>query len=474
VGGNAGRAMRRAARSAQSVDVTRGRFDRWFIDHRNCAAFARFANHFNVLDQVLNSLLDAIAEQLEAMTAELDGLGEDPDSGPVYERCAHLDRSLAIVVRLFEWYATRYDQRLDKAIAPALLAADEIVRSCWFEPFALLGRTPPTAPLVYLETDFDAFATPRISIPRDLQGPADSPIFDMLTELPIPVIALPALVASQAWWLVLAAHETGHHVQYDLLPGLAELTGERLVTAVAADDQTGNWAAWRYETFADAYSALMVGAAAAWAIDEIQHSTPARLCKLDPPGRGKYPARVVRTALLGECLRRLDAHPRWPTVADARTWLGKLDDAVVPAATRETIQSQLNAVPAAAAALVDLPVGPYRLGELGAVEPAVLTQPQLLRAWAAQLTKPAPLLDALDSPSAARLVIAAGVAAYRTWVGRPEAEQVLPVVHSNLLDVLPGCGPPGFLAAPPRPADVTSLARRLAQRLLREAAGEDD
>ena len=410
---------------------------------------------------------------LDVIAAQLDVLHGDSDSGAVYERCTRLDRSLGIVARLFEWYAARYDQRLDKDLAPTLLAADEIVRSCWSEPFALLGRTPPTGPLVYLEADFDAFATPRVSIPRDLQGPADSLVFDMLHELPIPVIALPALAASQAWWLVLAAHETGHHVQYDLLPDLAELTRERIAAAVAADDKTGNWAGWRYETFADAYSALMVGAAAAWAIDELQHSTPSRMYKLDPPGRGRYPSRVVRIALIGECLARLNAHPRWPTAAEAGTWLDGLDDIAVPSTAREAIRSQLSVVPAAAAALVDLPIGAYRLHELGVVEPDVLTRPQLLRAWAAQLTKPAPVLDALDSPAAARLVIAAGVAAYQAWAERPEAEHVLPVVHRNLLDVLPGCGPPGVLAAPPRQADVTSLAQRLADRLLRETPDED-
>jgi hypothetical protein len=460
-------------RSAQVVGVTRDRIKHWLSSHSDCITFARFANHLNVLDQVLNSLLDAIADQLKAIAVELDALAECPDSGSVYERCVNLDQSVATVVRLFEWYAARYDQRLDKDIAPTLLAADEIVRSCWAEPFSLLGRTPPTGPLVYLEADFDAFATPRVSIPRDLQGPADSVVFDMLSELPIPVIALPALAASQAWWLVLAAHETGHHVQFDLLPDLTESTSEQLAAAVAADDQTGIWVGWQYETFADAYSALMVGAAAAWAIDELQHSTPARLYKIDPPGRGRYPPRVVRVALLGECLRRLDAHPQWPTAAEVGTWLDGLADTVLPSVARAAISSQLAVLPAAAAALVDLPIGAHRLNELGLVDPDVLTQPQLLRAWAAQLATPAPVLDALDSPAAARLVIAAGVAAYQAWAGRPGAERVLPVVHRNLLAILPGCGPPGVLAAPPRQADVTALAQRLAQRLLSETPDKD-
>ena len=473
--GNTVRGTRRVTRSAQSVDATRVRIKEWLAKHQDCPTFARFTNHFSVLEQVLQSMLDAIA-------GELEDIDRNDPSGSVYERCASLDRSLAIAVRLFEWYSAKYDQRLDKDTAPTLRAADEVVRSCWTEPFALLGRNPPTGPLVYLDADFDAFATPRVSVPRDLQGSAGSLIAGILSELPIPVIALPGLAASQAWWLVLAAHETGHHVQKDLLPGLEEATRERLVAAAAptaeaassADDLAARWAGWLHETFADAYSTLMVGAASVWAIDELQHATPASMCKLDPPGRGRYPPAAVRLALLGECLHSFGAQPRWPTAGDVRGWLDEMDDTDVLAVTRNAIRDQLATAPAAAAALIDLPIGTHRLRELGNVDPEVLTQPQLLRAWAAQLVKASPVLDSLDSPAAARLVIAAGVAAYQACADRPESEHVLPVVHHNLLTVLPNCGPPGVLEAPPRRADLNALAQRLAQRLLHETPDEEN
>jgi hypothetical protein len=409
---------------------------------------------------VLNSLLDRIATELAAIDCH-------DSSGLVYERCTRLDRSLAIAARLFEWYAAKYDQRLDEETAGALKAADEIVRSCWSEPFALLGVKPPTGPLVYLEADFDAFATPRVSVPRDLQGPADSLVADLMAELPIPVIALPGLAASQAWWLVLAAHETGHHVQYDLLLDLEDATRRGLVGAVAAE-QEALWGGWRLETFADAYSTLMVGEAAAWAIDELQHATPAALCKLDPPGGSTYPPPAVRLALLGECLHSAGAPPEWPTADGVCSWLDELDDTAVPPIARNAIRRQLAAAPDAAAALIDLPIGEHRLRELGEVDPDLFTDLELLEAWAEQLTRKTPVLESLDSPTAARLVIAAGVAAYRAWAQRPEAARMLPVIHRNLLDVLPKCGPPGTLEAPPRKADVTDLARRLAERLVRE------
>ncbi len=441
----------------------------WFTKHDSCPVFARFKNHFLVLDLVLSRMLDAL-------TGELSAIGGDCPSATVYERCARLDRSLAIAVRLFEWYASRYDQRLDSELGPTLRAADEVVRSCWSEPFALLGRKPPTGPLVYLDAQFDAFATPRVSVPADLRAPSDALVADYLRELPVPTIALPGFAAREAWWLVLAAHETGHHIQKDLLPELEELTRERVSSAAVAagvPDAAVQWAGWGLEAFADAYSTLMVGAAAAWAVDELQHAAPARLFRLAPPG-SRYPPPAIRLALLGECLRTAGTPAGWPTSADTSASLDTLSDADLPAATREAARSQLAILPAIASALIDLPLGGHRLRELGSVRPDLLTQRDQLQGWAQRLAKPRPVLPPLTSRPAARLVVAAGVAAYQASAGQPTAASALPAVHENLLHLLPGCGPPGVLEAPPRAADVTALAGRLSARLIRETPDEED
>ncbi len=38
---------------------------------------------------------------------------------------------------------SKYDQRLSPRWAPVLAAADEVVRSCWAQPYAVLGEPPP-------------------------------------------------------------------------------------------------------------------------------------------------------------------------------------------------------------------------------------------------------------------------------------------------------------------------------------------
>ena len=417
---------------------------------------------------------------LDALTGELGAIGSAGSSGAVYDRCGQLDKSLVTALRLFEWYSSKYDQRLNGELAPTLHAADEVVRSCWSEPFALLGRQPPTGPLVYLDGQFDAFATPRVSVPPDLRAPADSLVAAFVSELPIPAIALPDFASREAWWLALAAHETGHHVQKDLfpaqkekglLPELEQATRDRLTEVAAA--APGGWPGWGMEAFADAYSVLMVGEAAAWAIDELQHSVPANLFRL--AGRGsRYPPPAVRAALLGECLRAMGVSSSWPTAAQAVARLDGLADPAVPGPVREVLAGQLAVVPAVADALIDLPIGGHRLRELADVQPALLTKLAELRGWAGQLTQPNAVLPGLGEPAAARLVAAAGVAAYRQWAGQPAAASILPVVQQNLLALLPACGPSGVLEAPPNPAEVTALAGQLSQRLLREAPDEAD
>lgn len=234
----------RVARSLAGADLLREEITGWLTARRCDARFTRFGHHFVVLEQLLYGTL-------AALRADIVAAGELRPSELAYARCAHLDDGVRVVRRVFDWYAPRYDQRLDQRYGPALAAADEVVRACWWQPFEVLGRTPPTGPLPYLDPFFDAYATPRSAVPRDL--------LPLLDELPIPLIALPGWAASEAWWLVVAAHETGHVVLHDL--GLTSAVRLAL----------GERSAWAEEVFADVYSVLMVGTAARWLVDELEH-----------------------------------------------------------------------------------------------------------------------------------------------------------------------------------------------------------
>lgn len=247
------RVQNRVDRSLTAADLLREETSAWLAARAADGRFRRFGHHFEVLGAILDGMLTGIREQLLAVTGA--------SSEAAYARCFHLDTSLSTVKRLFEWYAPKYDQRLDPLRGPVLAAADEVVRSCWWQPFDVLGRRPPAGPLPYLDPMFDAFATPRKNVPRDL-------VDELVRELPIPVISLPAWAARQAWWLVVAAHETGHLVMHDL-----DLAHDARLVA-------GDWAD---EMFADAYSVLMVGDAAAWMVEELQHGLSVDTLYYPPP-----------------------------------------------------------------------------------------------------------------------------------------------------------------------------------------------
>ncbi|MFF0574665.1 hypothetical protein [Streptosporangium saharense] len=379
----------------------------------------RFTVHLNVLDAVLSRMLGAV-------TAEIEAIDPRSPSGEAYRRCGELDRAVFTIRRLFDWYATKYDQRRDPALAGILACADEVVLSCWRQPFENLGRAAPTGPLAYVEPRFDAFATPRVSVPPDLRLPADSLVAEFVGRLPVPVVCLPEWTATQAWWLTLAAHEVGHHVHKDLDPALEDATRDAL--AEATGDET--WRRWALESFADAYSVLMLGPAAAWIVEELGHGPPGSLTR----ARGGYPPLPVRLALMAEVARQAglggEGAPELAGVAGA---------------------------------LLGLRAGGRTIAELGGPSPGWFAERGPVRAQALALAEPDPFLPRLAEPYSARLLLSAAATIVDAAPVAP------PALHANLLEHLPRCGPPGKLGAVPAGPPVEPLAEELTGRLLGSA-----
>jgi hypothetical protein len=410
------------------------------------------------IDAVLTSLRDRVEQAPPEPVYE--------DAGVIYRLCTDVDRATTVAGRLFDWYAHKYDQRLDETQAGVLLAADEVVRSCWNEPFDVARVPRPTGPLVFLDPRFDAMATPRASVPSDLRASGDVLVGEFVAQLAIPVVALPAVATAEPWWLALAAHETGHHVQLDLSPRLVADT--RTALLAAAGEPPGDpellpfWSGWTWEVFADAFAALTVGPAAAWAVEELQHAPPPDLVRLPRPG-DRYPPPAVRTALLGELARCAQAADPGPGADDVRAWLDGLPEGAVPSAAAETARKLLAVTPRVAAALVELRVADVPLRRLCSWRPGFAAT---VAAWARQLLQPAPVITGRADRAAARVGVAAGVLAFRQVTEvEPMRPAALHTLARNLPAVLRTCGPPGTLAGVAA-ADVGALAERFADRLL--------
>jgi hypothetical protein len=467
----------RIARSKIHLDSLRAEIEAWFNERDAEPRYARFARHFKVLREFLNKLLSAIDERLKLLAKQ-----PPPCSGDAYDRCRATEQSLTVVRRTFEWYADKYDQRTTgtdglpgSPLYATLLAADEVVRSCWTEPFVALGLAPPSGPLAYLDPRFDAFATPRESPPPDLRAPGDELIGEIVAALPIPTIALPISCPLEPWWLVLIAHETGHHVQKELVAQLENATRDALGVAVSkppeGDPQlVADWRRWAVECFADAFSVLMVGAAAGWAVDELQHSTVERLVRA-PTNTDRYPPPIVRLALLGELTATLEVPPHTFGMEEALAWLRGLTPDAATAAGRDAAERHLAVTPLVARALIDMPIALGRnLRQVCAWNPEYFAQKGSMMKWAAQLPSPTPVMTQLNRRWSARVAVSSGVRAYRDAQKVPPPDTTSQVrLRDNLISTLRTCGEPGTLAGAAAAPDVDELAARFAE-LLPDAA----
>ncbi|MBC3191823.1 hypothetical protein H7X46_12190 [Pseudonocardia sp. C8] len=427
--------------------------------------FARFTGHFTALRAVLDRMLAAIR-------ADVDSVDPAGPSGEVYERCRESDERLTIVRRLFEWYRDKYDQRLDDAGGLTLRAADEVIRSCWAGAFGALDKAAPPGPLAYLDVRFDALATPRVSVPSDLRAADDTVIGEYVRELPIPIVALPAAARSEPWWLVVAAHETAHHIHHELGDDPIARTRDAVgaVGHVAGEHQPC-WAAWAQEIFADAFAVLSVGSAAAWAVEELQHGPPGRIATM-PSARRRYPPPLVRTALLGALAEVAGAAGAGPGPSEVGKWLATVDPAIVEPPVRKSLAAHLDRTQAVAEALATLDVGGISLREVCGWAPGVLGADGPVARWTAALRSARPTIPGREAPTAAIHGIAGGVRAYRELVeeaaGGGDVAARRHRLAATLPELLASCGPPGVLAAQ-APPDTVAVAERLTAHLFTTA-----
>ncbi|MGI5499057.1 hypothetical protein [Lentzea sp. CA-135723] len=399
----------------------------WVSTRRQNTAMKRLAFHFSALEITLGTMIDRVEAELSAAGTLDTGLG--------YERCRTLDTSTAHIRRCFYWYQGKYEQRDDDRFATVLRSADEIVRSCWAPAFAARETRPPTAPLCFVDSSAEVFTIRRCVVPGGLTAKTDKLLASLITELPVPVIAVPETATREAWWLVLVAHETAHQLHDDLQ--LVDVSARALALA-AGPEHEHRWQVWNREVFADTYAVVMTGEAAIWAVEELQHCSPARMTEPN----GGYPPPVVRAELMREVLRQLNGEP-------------------TPASSGPVTHEEFVRLPSIAESLLRLPIAASAtLRELRYQDAWVSVGAG--QGWAEQLLLRAPLITPVDTQWAARKLITAGVQQYNA---HPGGRTELRLLHDNLLSTLSNSGEPGFLAAP-RPNELRALGNRLSDQLL--------
>jgi hypothetical protein len=405
----------RAADARLEIVRLREAFSVWLAGRRKCDPRGLFTTPLAALDVVVGAALAGLEAAL-------------PAAGPAVladlEACRRVERGTVWLRRVWQFFRWRFDQRdpPTSATAELLAAADEMVWSCYRPAF---GDGPvPTPPLAYVEDRYSPFAVPRVDPPPDLRFDVDAAFLTAyLSTLPIPVVGLPPACVEQPWWLIFAAHEIGHHVQYDLLPKaqlvgdfeawLADALGDPLQTGAAA-----RWAPWSPEIFADTWSILTTGPAALWALVALEAGDEARL--LQP--YSSYPSTFVRLALMAGLLTRLglEATPALRGLNPGAACVGDPID-VEGIDLRAQLATDLALVPTIVEAVVTRPVVPGRtLSALAGWDVGAFTGPSGVRKWIKGF-------GAADAPAgvatreAPRQAVAGAIWAWAGFEGLPEA-----------------------------------------------------
>jgi hypothetical protein len=399
--------------------------------------------HLTHLD-LLTSTVRGMIDEIEARTAAIDPAQE---TGETYERCRENDRRLLHARRLWRWYADKLDQRAssaDETQSKTLMAADEIVWSCWKTAFTTLTTTLPSAPIPYLAPLFSATATPRSDPPEGLRPGKDDLLRRHVEQLPIPVVALPPICGRRPWWLILTAHESSHHVEFeahDLEQRIQEIVVNAAYDASKDTVVAEKWLPWCRELFADLCSTLLVGPAAIWAVAELE-TRPGSQMRKSPSIT--YPPPLIRLAFLNAVAEQAGL----PTGPKAYASNQQDDD--------ETLRQLHACVPAVATAMLNLsPADGRTLRDLSAQAVEACSQDGSIDGWRAELLsaeEPVPR----QTLYAARFCAAAGVGAWQQITAQAngngdkaddgKANDARERLARRMLTVIPQCREPGTRA----------------------------
>jgi hypothetical protein len=295
----------RVERSRVELIRLLGEHSAWKERRRHAVGAERYKTQLNAIDMLVEGGGGQLGQALGSMDLSLS-------EGAIYESCRTFDLRVLWLRRVWQFFQEKFDQR-DGELADTLRAADEIVWSCYHHVLARarkmgLAEKTGASPLPFIESRYSPSTFPADLVPVGLQSEIDKPFLrEHLNRLPVPVVRLQPGCVSGPWWLVYAAHEIGHNVQYDLLEGQALVNGYReLVTATVRGSGGGpadvtRWGDWSREIFADIFSVLMMGPWAIWAMVELELQGNVAMTER----REQYPSGAVRLALLAATARAL-------------------------------------------------------------------------------------------------------------------------------------------------------------------------
>jgi hypothetical protein len=306
----------------------------------------------------LKAIADLLGNLVTRLHKDFAALPISDATHAFFEAASRLDRRIVWVERIWSFFRTKFDQRNDPALAQTLTAADEMVWSCYREVFnrapvlgIQVGAAMP-APLTFVEPRYAPEAFPAELVPAELKGEVEVEFLrEYLNRMPISTVRIPPACAPAPWWLVLLAHEVGHHVQYDLLPNrklvddFGALLGEAAKRATGKEADETRWRGWSREIFADLFSVVCLGS---WALRPILELELTSSENMHEP-RDRYPSPATRLNLLARAADRLVGNSSGTKMLEQIPGLAEKDDVV-----EKVLDVALGTLPTLGVKLADL------------------------------------------------------------------------------------------------------------------------
>ena len=352
----------------------------------------------------------------------------------VYARCRVIDRRVLWIRRLWTYFQSKFDQRYDDNFKQVLKAADDVVWSCYAQPFRVaIHEERPPHPLPFIAPVYSPYAIPRDEPPQDLRSDVDADFLaKMLRSMPISVVGIPSQAVEEPWRLAFLAHEVGHHVQFDFQQGaLISSFGKTLLDAGGE-----RWQGWNKELFADVFSLMMIGHWALWALAElIWTETPGMLDDTNP----RYPCPLVRLMFMATVADKLKLKGsaalrglQSADLLDAGPVLIKKRD------VRDSVKEDLEQLDRVATAVADAQLGAgLKLSDLCEFDSGDFQLPHgTAHLWGEVLAGRAGMVPD-QSLKSSRLVLSGGIEAWAEICGVSDTAQ-REQRRGSLKDLLPG------------------------------------
>jgi hypothetical protein len=423
------------ARRQQGL-VEIGRLCSEFVTWRQKTQLPQYTTQLDAIDAEVR----ACAERLRQA---LGNLGSTSPVGEGYAVCTRTERQIAWLWRAWDFFRSKFDQRLNPEYRDTLRAADEVVWSCYRPCFKqpLSERVPDPAPLPYIEMEYSPVAI-RPDQAAVIGGrPNQQELLALaFQKLPTPILKLPVSAIANPWVLALTAHETGHFVQRMVSAKPLEFVAafKDLVERAAGDSEWGPWAA---EIFADWYSVLTMGQ---WSLHPIAQFG-AGDTRLNTKRGGVYPSLLVRLSLMA-ALADLYGFPGTQA-------LDKMGIDLPQKGDFPEYDADVIAIPAVAKAIYELPECRTLARQLDP-RPENFKPGGLASQWAAHIRSGATQPESQKSDSA-RLVAAGAVQAWDqfvfTSVELPD-EATIDGLRARTRDAMRQAAMPGVRASLPSPS----------------------